>query len=103
MRRKHRAKPATQQKLALERIRELFKLARDAYKDDKMLSNRYVSLARRIGMRYKVKIPKDLQKKFCKHCYVYLFPGINCRIRTKPGKVVYYCHECKKFMRFLHN
>lgn len=97
---RYKKKSAGQKAIALERINILFKEARAVFKEDKELSNRYVGLARKIAMKYKVRISSELQKQFCKHCYKFLMPDINCRIRLKDGKVVYYCLECKKFMRF---
>lgn len=94
-------KPEEQKKIAKERIVILFKHADEVFSKDKALANRYVALARKISMKYKVRIPRELKRKFCKHCYKYLKPGVNCRVRTRDGKVVYYCLECKKFMRFL--
>ena len=67
--RKHKPKPAKQRKLALERIEELFKQADKAFKKNPELSDRYVHLARKIAMKYKVKIRSPLKKRFCKHCY----------------------------------
>ena len=98
--RKYKEKSAGQREIALERIKTLFKEARLVFKEDKKLANRYVKLARKIAMRYKVRIPSELQKQFCKHCYKFLMPDINCRIRFHNKKIVYYCLECKKFMRF---
>jgi len=100
MKRKYKKKPKKQREIALERIRILFKQAREMFKKDPKLSNRYVYLARKIAMKYKIKIPSELKKKFCKHCYAYLVPPVNCRVRVQKGKVVYYCMNCKKYMRF---
>lgn len=86
--------------IAKDRINYLFEQANKAFNKNPGLANRYVTLARKLAMKYKVRIPKELKRKFCKHCYKYLMPGKNCRIRTKEGKVVYYCLNCKKFMRF---
>ena len=103
MKQKHQKKPIEQRKIALERIRTLFKEAKTAFNQDPKLSNRYVELARKIAMKYKVRIPKQLKRQFCKHCYSYLVPGKNLRVRARKGKIVYSCLECKKFMRFPHN
>lgn len=89
------------QKTALERIKHLFKEAEKAFKEDPKRADRYVQLARKISMKANLKIPKSLQKRFCKHCYKFLMPGINCRIRTKEKKLIYYCQSCKKYMRFI--
>lgn len=83
-------------KIAKERILRLFE---QAEKKEEM-ANRYAKLAREIAMKYKVRIPTKLKRRICKHCYKYLKPGKNARIRTRQGKVVVYCLECKKYMRY---
>jgi ribonuclease P protein subunit RPR2 len=88
---------------AKEEILRLFSEAEKAFSYDKKLANRYVDMARRIGMKCKIRIPPELQRRFCKHCYSFLVPGKNLRVRMQKGHVVYYCLECKKFMRFPHN
>ena len=98
--RSYKPKPFKQRKLALEKVTALFKEAASAFKKDKKLANKHVRSARKTAMKVKIRIPANLKRKFCKHCYSYLKPGINCRVRTHEGKVVYYCLECKKFMRF---
>ena len=98
--RAYRKKPGEQVRIAKERIEGLFSQAESMFSEDPKLSNRYVHLARKISMRFKVKIPPKLKRKFCKHCYSFLMPGKNCRVRTHEGKVVYYCQNCRKFMRF---
>lgn len=100
MKQKHSKKSDEHKKIALERITILFAQAKERFKDDPKLSNRYVALARKIAMKYKVRMPRELKRKFCRHCYSYLVPSVNCRIRTREGHVVYYCFNCRKFMRF---
>ncbi len=92
-----RRNKSLEKKIALERVKILFKEAELA---DKKLANRYVKLARKIAMKVNLKFPKNLKRKFCKHCYCYLRPGVNCRVRVREKMVVYYCLECKRFMRF---
>lgn len=93
-------KSAATRRIAEERIITLFDEAKKEFSNDRKLSNRYIELARKIAMKYRLKIPSGLQKQFCKHCYSFLLPGKNLRIRTQKGHLVYYCLECKKFMRF---
>ena len=100
MKRKYSKKPAKQKEIALDRIKTLFKEAKAVFKKDSRLANRYVKLARELSMKYKVSIPSNLKRQFCKHCYHYLMPSVNLRVRTREGKVVYYCMDCKKYMRF---
>ena len=100
MKRNYSKKPASQKEIALDRIKTLFKEARVVFRKDPQLANRYVKLARELAMKFKIRIPVVLKRKFCKHCYSYLMPGVNLRVRTREGKVVYYCFNCKKYMRF---
>ncbi|UCF13798.1 MAG: hypothetical protein JSW06_05970 [Thermoplasmatales archaeon] len=89
-----------QKSIAKNRIQHLFRLAeRYALCDRLELSDRYVFLARKISMRYLVTIPTKFKRRVCKHCYCYLMPGINCRVRIHRGKIVTYCYNCKKYMR----
>lgn len=94
-------KPSEHRMIAEERIRELFHQADLAFGERPDLSDRYVQLARKISMKFKVKMPSSLKRKFCKHCYCYLRPGKNCRVRIAKGRVIYYCLKCKNFMRFV--
>ncbi|MBT4321796.1 ribonuclease P [Candidatus Woesearchaeota archaeon] len=86
--------------IARERIKKLFSEADEVFSKDKKLANRYINLARKIAMKFNLRMPRGYKRKFCKHCYSYLKPGKNLRVRTKGKNVVYYCLECKKFMKF---
>ncbi|MEM2121494.1 MAG: ribonuclease P protein component 4 [Candidatus Woesearchaeota archaeon] len=98
MRKKNKTKK--QKEIVLSRINRLFEEAENIFKEDKNLAKRYVYIARRLSMKYKVKIPRELKRRFCKNCYSYLKPGINCRVRLGDKRVIYYCLECKHYMRF---
>lgn len=87
------------QKIAIDRIRILFKLAQNNAINHPDRSNRYVKLAKKIAMKAKVRIPKELRRRMCKNCLSYLRPGKNCRIRTKEKKLIIYCFDCRKFIR----
>ena len=97
---KHSKKPKDQREKAKARIKVLFEQAELNFSLDSKLSDRYVLLARKIAMKYKVSIPSIFRRKFCKHCYSYLMPGKDCRIRTKNGMLIIYCLKCKKFNKF---
>ena len=88
-------------RIALQRIHILFKQAeRRAFENRMELANRYVWLARKIAMRYLVRMPRQYKRRFCKHCLSYLLPGKNCRVRLKKSKVVVTCFNCGKIMRY---
>lgn len=89
-----------QKATAKKRIQKLFSLAeKKAFSGDLNLANRYVQIARKISMRYLIPIPNEFKHRFCKHCYYYLLPDQNCRVRIHRGKLIIYCHNCNKFTR----
>lgn len=91
--------PATKQ-VAKERISVLFLLAREAFREHPERSNRYVSLARRIAMRQRVRIDREFRRQYCHHCYAFLVPGVNMRVRVHRGNVVVTCGICNKKTRY---
>jgi len=82
-------------KTAIERIKILFQEA----KINPSKANRCVEVARRIGMKVNLPIPKEFKRKYCKHCYNYFKSG-NYRVRTRNKMVIYYCLKCRKYMKF---
>lgn len=84
-----------QKKAAGEVIERLFSEAR---KNPEM-GDRYVQLARRIAMKVNYRLPSELKRRFCRHCYSYFYDG-NYRVRTRNKMVVCYCHKCKKYSKF---
>lgn len=86
-------------KIALERIYRLFELASTMFSKEPALADRYVALARKIQTRFKVRMPRELKGRFCKKCGAFWAPGKTVRIRTREGKVVYFCLRCKSYRR----
>lgn len=93
-------KPNWQTKIAKERIQILFSLAEKEFKKHPDRSRRYVELARKISLRYNVRLSK-LKRKFCKNCNMLLKPGITSQVRldksTRTIKTI--CLNCKKIYR----
>jgi len=89
-----------QKHIARERVRHLIGFAEKVFSKSPQRACHYIKLARKVAMKARIRIPPDLKRKFCKHCYRFLKPGVNCRVRTRKVKVVYYCLNCKKYMRF---
>ncbi|MBD3310248.1 hypothetical protein GF351_03440 [Candidatus Woesearchaeota archaeon] len=88
-----------QKEIARQRIRELFDQAKKMFSTDPKLSDRYVRLAKKLSMKYKVRIPQELRRRMCKHCLAYLVPDKTSQTRTKEGKVVIHCLRCGGIMR----
>ena len=87
-------KDAGQRKLGLERIERLFELADKAFEKHPERAHRNVQLARKIAMRYNIRIPGRLKGKFCGKCYKYISPNINCVIGRSHGSLTVRCLEC---------
>ena len=97
---KERSKNPATKMVAKERIRVLFLQAHEAFHEHPERSNRYVTLARRIAMRQRVRIDREFRRQYCHHCYAFLVPGRNMRVRVHRGNVVVTCGICNKKMRY---
>lgn len=97
---KERSKNSLTKTVAGERIRQLFLQARNAFPKHPERSNRYVELARRIAMRQRVRIDRELRRQYCHHCFAFLVPGLNMRVRVHRGNVIVTCGECNGKMRY---
>ncbi|MFQ6088537.1 MAG: ribonuclease P protein component 4 [Candidatus Methanofastidiosia archaeon] len=84
---------------ALKIMKNLFLLAEMNFDIHPEGSHRYVELIRRISMRCRVRIPKEVKRRYCKHCHKFLHPQKNSRVRTRKGKLVIKCLECGGYMR----
>lgn len=79
------------------RIGILLGLAFEKVKLDQQLARRYVFLARKLGMRHNVPLPREAKRWICKKCATPLVPGVNCTVRiskTGGGFRVIKCSGC---------
>mgnify|MGYP001546034268 CR=1 FL=1 len=88
---------------ARSRIFTLYDLSMKSAKDgDLKLAREYLTLARKISMRYTVRTPYDLRRMTCKGCMAPLLPGLTSRHRQRNGFEVITCLECGKVKRYSH-
>jgi ribonuclease P protein subunit RPR2 len=85
--------------MAKQRIERLFELADIEFKMHPERSDRFAGLARRIGMRYRVRLLPEFRKKICKHCHRYLVQGVTARTRLLGTHIATTCLICGKQMR----
>lgn len=97
-----RDKPDWQTQIAKERIEILFREAQTMFSRSRELASRYVFLARKIAMKFNLKLPSEYRRRYCHKCYSYLVPGENCKVRTNPAtqSVERTCGECGHVNRF---
>ncbi|MBS3782202.1 MAG: ribonuclease P [Candidatus Thermoplasmatota archaeon] len=87
--------------IAKKRIKKLFEEAKEAALEDELKrSDRYVELARKIGMRHNVTLDSKYKRRVCRNCYSYLHPGKTCKIRIKEGSLITKCLKCGTINRF---
>lgn len=70
-------------------------------REDYELAQEYANRAQKIQMRTRIKFPSQWKKRFCKHCKIFLYPGVNCQVRlSSTNKVVAIkCSECNGYTR----
>jgi len=91
----------SKKKIAREHINSLNSLKKDILYSNQERANRYVYLIRKIAMKLRLKLPRSIKKSYCSHCYSAFAPGVNCRVRTRNGKLIYYCYNCKKYTKLV--
>ena len=84
------------EEIALERIRTLFSLAEEAFPKDPSRAQRYVDLARRIAMRTRTHLPRDLRRRVCPRCNAFLVPGATSRTRISQRREPHVAVTCLK-------
>jgi ribonuclease P protein subunit RPR2 len=92
-------------KIVKIRINYLLQKAHDIFPKNKDLSNRYIYLVRRYSQRAKVEIPLKWKNRICNNCKMFLYPGMNYRIRlhSQKGKgshISLTCFECNQTTRY---
>lgn len=98
-----RRRKGLERRIARERIEVLFRLAEEEARRDKLhRADRYAQLARRIGMRYNVPLPRPYRRRVCRSCGAYLAPGKRATVRLRPSRVVVTCRTCGRVYRYPH-
>jgi len=79
------------QKIALERIYRLFELA----EGNEEYVKRYLQLAKRIGEKCRVSVPKEIKEKYCKKCF-----SLKITQKKEEPFLVVKCNECGFIKKF---
>ena len=87
-------------RIAGERIADLFALAeREAVASHGDLAHRYVVIARKVGMRYNVRLLREYRELYCRTCSVFWVEGRTVRTRLRSGRRVRTCLACGRERR----
>ncbi len=84
--------------VAKQRIQELIKLAEKSIQEHPKRSNRYVEIANKIRLKYKIRVP-GFKRTRCKKCGAYLYPDKTLRIRLHRKRLIYTCKNCGNIIR----
>jgi ribonuclease P protein subunit RPR2 len=85
---------------AQERIQDLFSLAEsEVRRGPDNFSHRYVTLARRIGMRYNVRLLREYRDVYCRGCSTFWVEGRSVRTRLRAGRRSQTCLHCGRVRR----
>jgi len=86
--------------LAKERIIRLFEIADSFLKKYPSFSTNCIKHAKKISMRYRIRIPKPYNRRYCRKCCSYLIPGYNMKTRVHRRKVIVTCEVCGNIRRY---
>jgi len=84
------------EEIAMERVRILFRLAEEAFPTAPARAQRYVDLARKIAMRARLSLPRDLRRRVCRRCNAFLVPGYTSRTRVRQRREPHITITCLK-------
>jgi ribonuclease P protein subunit RPR2 len=99
-----RASPKAEiRRLAQDRIEILWNQSLSVVKTKPELARRWMIIAKALGQRARVKIPRNIRRRICKGCGSVLIPGENCRVRLRHNRSTHVsvtCFNCGTIRRF---
>jgi len=87
--------------IATRRIEILFNNAISNAKNNPGLAQRQAEIAKKISLKFKIKMPFEVSSSFCKNCKKFIAPGIASKIRlgSKPKSIRITCTYCNHTYR----
>ena len=91
----------SKKQIATQRMQILFHNALSNAKNNPRLAERQAEIARKISMKFKIKMPFEISSSFCKKCKKFIPPGIASKIRlgSKPKSIRITCLYCNHTYR----
>ena len=85
----------SKKEIASRRILILFENAISNVRNNPELSQRQAHIAKKIAMRFKIKMPWQIRSSFCKKCKKFIVPNISSRVRIGRSNVKSIRITCK--------
>ena len=91
----------SKKQIALKRMEILFNNAILNAKNNPSLAQKQAEIAKKISMKFKIKMPFEISSSFCKKCKKFIPPGIASKIRlgSKPKSIRITCSYCNQTYR----
>jgi ribonuclease P protein subunit RPR2 len=91
----------SKKQIATRRIEILFYNALSNAKNNPGLAQRQAEIAKKISLKFKIKMPFEVSSSFCKNCKKFIAPGIASKIRlgSKPKSIRITCTYCNHTYR----
>ncbi|MDC0159426.1 RNase P subunit [Candidatus Nitrosopelagicus sp.] len=91
----------SKKQIALKRMEILFNNAILNAKNNPSLAQKQAEIAKKISMKFKIKMPFEISSSFCKKCKKFISPGIASKIRlgSKPKSIRITCSYCNHTYR----
>lgn len=92
----------SKKQIAQQRVEILLKKAEDQFIKNPSLSKRYVTLAKKIAMRARYRLPQEVKRSVCKGCNLLQKPGVSCTVRQVSDKkeIIHTCNQCGQIKRY---
>ena len=92
----------SKKEIATQRILILFENAVSNASKNPRLAERQAQIARKISMRFKIKMPWQIRTSFCKKCKEFIVPTISSKVRvgrTSVKSIRITCYFCNHTYR----
>ena len=91
----------SKKEIAIKRMQILFNNAISNARLDPDLAEKQALLAKKIGMKYRIRMSYEISSSFCKKCKKFIAPGIASKIRlgSKPKSITITCSYCNHTYR----
>ena len=91
----------SKKEIAMKRMEILFNNALSNAKNNPGLAQRQAEIAKKISLKFKIKMPFEISSSFCKNCKKFIAPGITSKIRlgSKPKSIRITCSYCNHTYR----